>query len=163
VILNHLGKGNFVGEKLLLSQPRTHQVATAVSPVQVESFRRKDLLRRVQQDRPFALQLLKGLAGRIDRHEETIRDFAKERFARRLALVLCRLLPARPISGWVRLEWNPTNPEMARRIGTTRWRISRLVSQFQRLGWLHREKGLWVHREGLEAFLQATSKPRFVG
>jgi hypothetical protein len=73
--------------------------------------------------------------------------------------LLFRLLPGQPGSGWVRLHWNPTNPEMARRIGTTRWRVSRLVNQFRRLGWLRRENGLWVQREGLDAFLHPATAP----
>jgi CRP-like cAMP-binding protein len=154
VILDHLGPGSFFGEKLLLSAPRCEQIAAAVSPSRVESFGRDELLERVQRDRRFAARLLRGLAHRIDRHEQSMRDFAKERPARRLALVLSRLLPDRPAAGWVRLPWNPTNPELARRIGTTRWRVSRLVNQFQRLGWLRRENGWWVRREGLDAFVQ---------
>jgi CRP-like cAMP-binding protein len=160
VILDRLGPGDFFGEKFLLSAPRCRQVAETVSPAKVESFERHELLERVQQDRRFAARLLRGLAHRIDRHEQSIRDLAKERPARRLALLLSRLLPHHPAAGWIRLPWNPTNPELARRIGTTRWRVSRLVNQFQRLGWLRREKGLWVHREGLGAFLQTPEDRR---
>lgn len=160
VILNHLRPGDFFGEKSLLSSPRCGQVAAAVSPSKVEAFGRRELLGRLRRDRRFAAQLLRGLAHRIDRHEQTIRDFATERPARRLALLLARLLPKRPAAGWVRLPWNPTNPELARRIGTTRWRVSRLVNQFRRLGWLRRENGLWVEREGLEGFLRASKSGR---
>jgi CRP/FNR family transcriptional regulator, cyclic AMP receptor protein len=154
VILDHLGSGEFFGEKLLLSGSRSPQVATTVSPAEVQSFGKRELLNRVQRDRRFAAQLLKGLASRIDRYEESIREFAREPIARRLALVLFRLLPDRPATGWVRLAWNPTNPELAWRVGTTRWRISRLVNRFSRLGWLRREDGLWVDREGLAAYLE---------
>ena len=160
VILDHLGPGAFCGEKFLLSVPRCGQVAAAVSPTRVESYRRGELLERVQRDRRFAARLLRGLVHRIDRHEQSIRDFAKERLSRRLALLLSRHLPHRPAAGWVRLPWNPTNPELARAIGTTRWRISRLVNQFHRLGWLRREHGLWIQREGLDAFLQVLKDRR---
>jgi CRP/FNR family transcriptional regulator, cyclic AMP receptor protein len=152
-IIDHLGPGSFFGEKFLLSRPRSGQIAEAVSPSRVESFGRDKLLTRVQRDHRFAVQLLRNLAHRIDRNEQTIRDFAKEPAARRLVLFLSRMLPPRSPGGWVRLPWNPTNPELARRIGTTRWRISRLLNQFQRLGWLRRENGLWVRREGLDGFL----------
>jgi CRP-like cAMP-binding protein len=153
MIVDHLGPGTFFGEKFLLSAPRCSQIAVAVSPSKVESFGRDKLLTRVQRDHRFAVQLLRKLADRIDRNEQTIRDFAKEPAARRLALFLSRMLPHRSAAAWVRLPWNPTNPELAGRIGTTRWRISRLLNQFQRLGWLRREKGLWVRREGLDGFL----------
>jgi CRP-like cAMP-binding protein len=155
VILDHLTAGDFFGEKVFLSGAGT-QVATALSAVRVQSFKKRELLDRIHGDRRFASKLLTNLATRIDRHEKSIREFAAEPVARRLAFALLRLLPQRPATGWVRLAWNPTNPELARRIGTTRWRISRLANQFRRLGWLRRGAGLWVNREGLEAFLRAT-------
>jgi CRP/FNR family cyclic AMP-dependent transcriptional regulator len=156
VILDHVRGGEFFGEKLLLPDSASPQTATTVSRARVQPFGKRELLDGVHHDRRFASKLLKGLAKRIDCHEQSICEFAREPVARRLALVLLRLLPERPASGWVRLPWNPTNPEMARRIGTTRWRISRLVNQFRRQGWLRREDGLWVHREGLDAFLHST-------
>jgi CRP-like cAMP-binding protein len=156
VILDHLSAGDFFGEQVLLSGTRPTQVATALSPVRILSMGKRELLDRVQSDRQFASELLKNLATRIDRNERSIREFATEPVARRLAFVLFRLLPNRPTSGWVRLAWNPTNPEMALRIGTTRWRVSRLMNQFRRLGWLRREDGLWVNREGLVTFLHTT-------
>ena len=156
VILDHLGAGGIFGEKLFAPRPRSLQSATTVSPVRLRPFEKRELVDRMQKDRRFASRVLRGLADRIDRHEQSIREFATERAARRLALVLFRLVPRRPASGWVRLPWNPSNPELARRIGTTRWRVSRLVNQFRRLGWLRREQGLWVRRDGIEAFLQST-------
>jgi CRP-like cAMP-binding protein len=156
VILDHLGPGSFFGEKFLLSKPMNREVATAVKPSSAESFGRHKLLERLRHDHRFAAQLLRSLARRIDTEEQTIRDLTKEPAARRLALFLSRSLPDRPATGWIRLAWNPTNPELGRRIGASRWRVSRILNRFTRLGWLRREKGLWVRREGLAIFLRAT-------
>jgi CRP/FNR family cyclic AMP-dependent transcriptional regulator len=160
LILDYLGAGDFFGEKIVLSGPQTAQVAIAISPARVRPFRKQELLDLVQQDRRFALRLLKALASRLERHERTIREFAKEPVARRLAFLLFRLLPDRPGEEWVRLPWNPTNPELARSIGTTRWRVSRLMSRFSRLGWLRRQDGLWINREAFATYLDANpSRP----
>jgi len=101
--------------------------------------------------------VLKNLALRLERYEETIRDLVTEPTERRLALALARLAPSRPSTGWVRLLWNPTNPELARIVGTTRWRVSHFLNHFQRLRWVRRQEGLWVQREGLQGFLQSTA------
>jgi CRP-like cAMP-binding protein len=155
VIFDHLGRGSFFGEKFLLAKPLCGQVARAIKPSSIEFFGRHKLLERLHRDHRFAVQLLRSLAHRIETNELAIRDLAKEPAARRLALFLARSLPDRRSAGWVRLAWNPTNPELGRRIGTTRWRVSRIFNQFQRQGWVRRGKGLWVRREGLDAFLRA--------
>ena len=154
VILDHLAAGEFFGEKLLLSRCRSRQVATTISPVRLQRFSRRRLVERLQHDRRFASELLKSLAMRIDRYEDTIRELAIEPADRRVALLLRRLLPDRPAAGWVRIDWNPTNPELALRTGTTRWRVSRVINHFRRLGWLRRDDGLWVNREGLTGWLE---------
>jgi CRP/FNR family cyclic AMP-dependent transcriptional regulator len=152
-IIDYLQPGCFFGEKLLLRPRGGKLIARSLSPVEVSAFRKSDLLYHLQRDRRFALQLLRNLAFRLDRYEQTIGDFVTERAERRLARRLFRLAPARPSSGWVRFPFTPTNLELARMVGTTRWRISHFMSHFQQLGWLRRDKGLWIHREGLQEFL----------
>jgi hypothetical protein len=101
---------------------------------------------------------LTNLARRLDRYEQTIEDAIVERTERRLALLFRRFLPARPISGWVQLLFSPTNSELARTIGSTRWQVAHFMSRFQHLGWLQRRPKLWVLREGLQEFLDAAKE-----
>jgi CRP-like cAMP-binding protein len=158
-IFGQLTRGDLFGEKLLLRSPRVYQVAKALSPIEVMIFRKAQFLERLRRDGRFAQQVLKSLALRLERYEETIRDLVTEPTERRLALALARLAPARPATGWVRLPWNPTNPELAKMVGTTRWSISHFLNHFHRLGWVRRQDGLWLHLEGLQAFLQSTAPP----
>ncbi len=102
--------------------------------------------------------LLKGLALRLDRYEQLLADFLAERIERRLARLLSRLTPAKPASGWVRLQFSPSNSELARTIGTTLWQVSHYMRRFQQLGWLQRRPALWVHREGLDEFLESSAR-----
>lgn len=152
-ILAHLTAGNFFGEECFLNPGQRFQVAKSLSPVTVSVFRSSELLDRVQQDRRFALRLLKNLILRLDRCGQTIRDFVTESAEHRLAWLLLRLAPAKPASGWVHLRFSPSNAELARTIGTTRSRISHFLNHFRQLGWLERRPELWVHREGLREFL----------
>ncbi|HUI77589.1 MAG TPA: Crp/Fnr family transcriptional regulator [Bryobacteraceae bacterium] len=155
-ILDYLKPGNFFGEQCLLGPRGQGQIAKTLSPVRVSTFRRADLLDHVQKDRRFSLRLLKNLALRLNRYEESLRDSVTERAERRLARLLFRFLPARAHSGWVRLEFSPSNAELARTIGSTRWRVAHFMGRFQQLGWLDRRPDLWVRVEGIREFLGAT-------
>jgi CRP-like cAMP-binding protein len=157
-IIDYLAAGNFFGEKCLLGSRFQNQIATSRSPVEVLAFRKSELLDRIQRDRRFTLRLLKNLALRLDRYEQALADFVAERTERRLARLLSRLAPARPASGWVRLQFSPSNSELARTIGTTRWQISHYMGRFQRSGWLQRRPEPWVYRESLKEFLESRDR-----
>ena len=152
-ILDYLTPGCFLGEKCLLGTQSSSQTAAALSPVEAVAFRQAELLAEIKRDPRFALRLLKDLAQRLDRYEETIRDLVAAQADVRLARLLHRHTPSRQRTGWVRLPIGFTNLELAKMVGTTRWRISHLLNRFHKLGWLRREEGLWVLREGIRAFL----------
>jgi len=158
VIVDYLAPGHFFGEKCLLGSRYPDQIATSHSPVRVTPFSKSELLDQLQLDRRFALRLLKDLVLRLDRYEQALGDFVLERIEVRLARLLCRLAPAKPGSGWVPLLFSPTNPELARTIGTTRWQISHYMHRFQQLGWLQRRPSLWVQRDSLKEFLESSGK-----
>jgi CRP-like cAMP-binding protein len=157
-IVDYLGKRDFFGEKAFLQREANGQVAKSVSAVEVSTFSKSQLLDRVQHDRRFATRLLKNLALRLDRYEQTIEDFVREPAEQRLARVLFRFLPPRAVSGWVPLRFSPTNSELARTIRSTRWRVAHFMRQFQQLGWLERRPELWVRCEGIRGFLETTTK-----
>jgi len=152
-IVDYLTPGSFFGEQCLLGPRHGGQIATSLSKVRVLAFRRSELLDLLQKDRPFALRLLKNLALRLNRYEQTIRDSVAEGAERRLARLLFRFLPARAGHGWVRLQFSPSNSQLAKTIGTTRWRIAHFMRKFHELGWLDRRPELWVRTEGIKEFL----------
>jgi CRP-like cAMP-binding protein len=152
-IVDHLAPGSFFGEKCILLGPY-RQTAMSLSPGKVLVFRKTELMRRIQRDHRFALRFFRSLALRLDRYEQTIYSFVTDRTERRLVRALLALAPKG--SGWVRLPFDFTNPEMSRMAGTTRWRVSKLLNDFQRREWLRRRDGIWVNREALQEFLAAT-------
>ncbi len=155
-IVEYLGRGDFFGEQCLLGKNGSRLRAKCLSPVEVSAFRKSELLACVQQDRRFAARLFSSLARRLERYVQTVQDAILEKAERRLVLLLYRFLPNRPVSGWVALRVSPSNSELARTIGSTRWRIAHFMGHFQRLGWLQRRPELWVLREGVQAFLDST-------
>lgn len=159
VIVDQLAPGDFFGEKCLLPSGRNDQVAIALSAVIVLAYRKSQLLRGLQRDPHAAGRLLKNLTRRLDRYENAIRDFVTEPAERRLARLLLRLMPARPVSGWIRLPLRVTNGDLGRMAGLTRWRVSHFLNRFRRLGWLTRgPEGLRINREGLKDFLDSPAR-----
>jgi len=156
-ILDYLKVGDFFGEESLLARSQRSQIAKSLTRVAVSTFRSSQLLDRLQQDRLFARRFLKNLALRLDGRRQAIRDFVTEPAERRLARLLLRLTPRQSASGWVRLNFSPSNSEMARAVGTTRGRISNFMTRFRNLGWLQRRPDVWVRREGLREFLELPS------
>jgi CRP-like cAMP-binding protein len=154
-IVDYLGPGEFFGEQCLLGPRYRDQIATCLSPVQVLAYRKSDLPDLLRKDRRFATRMLKNFALRMNRYEEHIREFVTERAERRLALLLFRFAPSRAESDWVRLQFSPTNTELARTIRSTRWQVAHFMRHFQQLGWLDRRPDLWVRRESLRAFLES--------
>jgi CRP/FNR family cyclic AMP-dependent transcriptional regulator len=153
VIFDHLKRGSFFGVQSLFGPNAGRQVATALSQVEAIAFGKSDLLAECKRDPRSALRLVKDLAQRLDRYEESIVDMVTEKTEIRLARLLLRQAPNHPRSGWVRLPFRFTNVELAKMVGTTRWRVSHLLSRFQRLGWLRRDPDLWLHREGILEYL----------
>jgi len=157
-IVDYLSSGDFFGEQCLLGTRRSGLTAKSLAPVKVLAFSKSQLLGRMQHDPRFAARLLRSLADRLGRCQQTFEDAVVERAERRLAMLFRRFLPARPQHGWVRLRFSPSNSELARSIGSTRWRVAHFMGHFQRLGWLERRGDLWVHCEGLRQFLESTAR-----
>jgi CRP-like cAMP-binding protein len=153
-ILDHLGPGSFFSEKVFLDGGAGDQTATALEPVEVVAFRKAELVAQMRANPVFGARMLRDLAARLDRYEQTVRDLVTVQADIRLARLLGRLAPAGK-SGWVKLPIAFTNPDLARMVGTTRWRVSNLLNRFQRLGWLRRTGGLWLRQEGLRAYLNS--------
>lgn len=153
-IIDHLRPGQFFGEKSFLGEHSSQEMAVTLSPVKVVVFRKSEFLRHLQNDPRFANRVLRSLALRLDGCEQTIRDLVTQSTERRLARLLLRVAASGSHSCWSRLPINLTNPEIAKMIGTTRWRVSSLLSSFQRLGCVRREQGLWVNRETLQEYLE---------
>jgi len=157
-IVGYLSPGNFFGEKCLLTPNLPGQIAKSLSLVKVLTYSKAELLRRIRLDRRFSQRLLGNLALRLDRSEVMIHDLITQRAEQRLARLLFRFAPAGATAVWVRLRFSPSNSELAKSIGTTRWRVSHFMHEFQRMGWLERRPHLWIRRESLREFLDQARK-----
>jgi CRP-like cAMP-binding protein len=154
VVLDNLNPGSVFGEKSFLGHPvLKRQTAVAISAAKITLFKKARLAPQMQNDPHFATRMLKALSLRLDGYERVIRDFVREPAERRLAYLLLRIAPSRP--GWVRIPFPLTNPDLSNMMGTSRWRVSHLLNQFQKQGLLRRQPGLWIQRAALRKYLKA--------
>ncbi len=157
-IIDHLAPGSFFAGNAIADKPRPPATALSLAPVSVVVFSKRDFFRRVRKVPGFTSAALQNLFRRLSRYEQSIARFVTAPAEARLASLLFELAPAK--AGWVQLPFALTNPDLAKMIGSTRWRVSYFLNRFQRLGWLRRSHGLWVEKRKLKAFLEKENLSR---
>jgi CRP-like cAMP-binding protein len=157
LILRIAGPGEVVGGLglvMLSPEPATPEALEACELLAWETRVFEDLANRFAPLRRNALRIL---AERLRELEERYRDLATERVAPRLARTLLRLMGqiGRPHGGGVQIGLS--REELGQLTGTTLFTVSRLLSQWESLGYLetgreavrvHDPRGLVALAEG---------------
>jgi CRP-like cAMP-binding protein len=136
-----------------LENSRSDQIVRALTDVVVVSIPEARSTTKVCRDRHLATSIVKGLIQRMLRYEESLIDLVTEPTEKRLAKFLLRF-ETRGLSGWAEIP-NLTNPEIASKIGTTRWQVSRHVNRLKHLNIVRRAEGMWVNFDLLRAFVKS--------
>lgn len=155
-VLDYLRPGDFFGVKCLASGLQEHLVATTLSPVEVVVVRKNRLSRLLRSDVNFTRQLVTSLVTRMDRYERVIESLVTDNAERRLARLLLDSAYTETVSEWIQLKCSPNNSDLAKSVGTTRWRIAHFMRKFQNQGWLERRPELWIRPHAAREFLRTT-------
>src|SRR5690242_14487793 len=155
-VLDYLRPGDFFGEKSLAPGLKEHLAATTLSPVEVVIVRKSRLARLLRSDARFTRQLVMSLVSRMDRYERVIESLITDNAERRLARLLLDLAYTEADSDWIQLKCSPSNLDLAKSVGTTRWRIAHFMRKFQNQGWLERRPELWIRVHAAREFLRST-------
>lgn len=146
VLATH-GEGEYFGELALLDDaPRSASVAT-LEPCHVLVLSRAAFEECLAQNPDLALQLLKGLARRVRRLTESARTLAlKDVFGRIVALLRDLALER---DGALVVEERLTHQEIAKRIGSSREMVSRIMKDLETGGYLETdaERRLVIRRK----------------
>jgi CRP-like cAMP-binding protein len=144
-------QGDFFGERCLVRRSLRMSTATAIHQSTIVRIRTGAMVRILHQDPAFAKLVISYLLSRIGRIEEDFVDQFFNSSEKRLARIL--LLLARfgkhsePKSAVLKLS----QETLAEMVGTTRSRVSYFMNRFRKLGFIHYNGGLQVHR-GLFTF-----------
>ncbi len=137
-ILTIFRAGDFFGEMSLLDgQPRSANVI-AIEPTAVLMLSRNDFESHLRSHPDTALRVLAEMSGRLRRADEVIGNLALLDVYGRVARILIELSTKEGESQdeGILIRERPTQQDLASMIGTSRETVSRVLSEFQRRGFL---------------------------
>jgi CRP/FNR family cyclic AMP-dependent transcriptional regulator len=138
VILNLLKAGDFFGEMALLDdQPRSANVVAAEDST-VLILKRDAFAEHIKKSPATALNMMAELARRLRRADELISNLALLDVYARVAHILIDLAKrdGEEVEEGILIRERPTQQDIASMIGTSRETVSRVLSEFQRRGFV---------------------------
>lgn len=138
MILTIFRSGDFFGEMSLLDgQPRSANVI-AVEDTRIVKLSREDFVHHLEESPSTALNILSEMSLRLRRADEIIGNLALLDVYARLARVLLDLgqREGEDTDEGLLIRGRPTQQDLASMIGTSRETVSRVLSEFQRRGFL---------------------------
>jgi CRP/FNR family cyclic AMP-dependent transcriptional regulator len=138
LVLNIQGPGEYFGELALDEGPRSASVVT-LEPSKLAVIP-NDVMRRFLASHPdAALQLLRGLIGRIRRLTESMKDLALLDVYGRVAKLLLEL--ATEVDGRLVVDVRLTQQDIADRVSASREMVSRILKDLTVGGYIAHEGG----------------------
>ncbi len=164
-----LAAGDFFGEESMAGAGTLRTVtASAITPCTAVKIATAKILRVLQAEHKFATFFLKFMVVRGMRTQADLIDqlfnSSEKRLARALLLMAEYGEPGAPET----LIPQVTQETLADMIGTTRPRVSFFMNRFRKLGYIHYNGGIRVHKSLLNAVLhdtlpeQNTSRPKLL-
>ncbi|MEL7369700.1 MAG: Crp/Fnr family transcriptional regulator [Myxococcota bacterium] len=138
VILTLLKAGDFFGEMALLDDlPRSANVI-ALADSRVLVLKRENFVEHVQNTPKTALNVMGEISRRLRRADEIIGNLATLDVYGRVAHIMIDLAKkdGEEVEGGILIRERPTQQDIASMIGTSRETVSRVLSEFQRRGFV---------------------------
>ncbi len=149
-----LSPGDFIGEESLAGLAEVHlATAAAVTPCRALKFDRKEMVRLLHEQHEFSdifvkFVLLRGVRTQEDLIDQLFNN-SETRLARTLLIMAEFGKPGEPES----MIPPVTQEALADMIGTTRSRVSFFMNRFRRLGYIHYNGRIHVHKSLLNVVL----------
>lgn len=143
VILAILKDGDFFGEMSLLDGKSRSATVTATEPTELILLRRPDFLACLETHPEITEKLLVTLAIRLRRTNRQVESLALLNAYGRVAGVLLQLAEdegVRAEDGTITIQARPILREIANMAGTTRETVSRVFTDLERRGYIHRDE-----------------------
>jgi CRP-like cAMP-binding protein len=146
--------GDFVGEESMAGTPSLRMAtATAITPCSALKIERKEMIRVIHEEHTFSDLFLRFLLERSMRTQADLVDQLFNSSEKRLARILLLMAdfgqPGEPES----LIPKISQETLAEMIGTTRSRVSFFMNRFRKLGFIHYNGGIKVHKSLLNVVL----------
>jgi CRP/FNR family cyclic AMP-dependent transcriptional regulator len=144
-IIGVLNGGSFFGEGCIAGQPLRMMTATAITDCSFLRIEKSAMIAALHEHHDFSEFFVAYVLSRNIRYEADLVDQLFNSSEKRLARVLLLLARVGKEGQPERILPKISHEMLAEMVGTTRPNISRFMSKFKKLGFIHYNGGLEVH------------------
>jgi CRP/FNR family cyclic AMP-dependent transcriptional regulator len=148
-----LGPGDFFGEGGMAGQSVRMGTATAVVPTRLLVIEKNEMIRVLHAEHAFSDRFVSYMLSRNIRVEEDLVDQLFNSSEKRLARTLLLLARYGQEDAPMGLIPKVAQETLAEMVGTTRSRVNFFMNKFRKLGFIHYNGGLQVHKSLLSVVL----------
>jgi CRP/FNR family transcriptional regulator, nitrogen oxide reductase regulator len=136
VLLRVAGPGETLGVIAAVDSARYPATAQAADDCRLLSWDNESILSLMLRFPQLAINALRIVSGRVQEFQDRYRELATERVERRIARALLRLAAqaGRKVPDGIRIDLPLTRQDLAEMTGTTRYTISRMLSEWEQQG-----------------------------
>ena len=140
-LLAVLGPGEIIGELTLFDPGPRSTTATAVSPATLLYLDHQDLMAILDSNPTLAKHMLRALAQRLRRTNESLSDLVFSDVPGRVAKALLDLADrfGTPTDEGVHVPHDLTQEELAQLVGASRETVNKALAEFVQRGWIRLE------------------------
>jgi CRP-like cAMP-binding protein len=141
-IVKLVKKGELLGQRSLISEESTNLSAVAIEDMQVCFIPKQEILKFFNENNQFSLNMMKSVCGDLKDADDNMVNLAQKTVKQRLAETLLKLETDFGIHEDGSLKIQLSREEIAGMIGTATESCIRLLSEFNKEGWvsLHGKK-----------------------
>jgi CRP-like cAMP-binding protein len=129
-------KGELLGQRSLISEESTNLSAVAVEDMQVCFIPKQEILQFFNENNQFSLNMMKSVCGDLKDADDNMVNLAQKTVKQRLAETLLKLETDFGIQEDGSLKIQLSREEIAGMIGTATESCIRLLSDFNKEGWI---------------------------
>jgi CRP-like cAMP-binding protein len=153
-VIGILDQGRFLGEGCLAGQPLRMFSASAIEATTVIRVEKSTMVRLLRREPEFTEVFMAHLLSRNVRIEEDLVDHLFNSSEKRLARILLLLAHFGKESRSESVIPRVSQETLAAMVGTTRSRVNYFMNRFRKMGFVHYNGGLQVHRALLTVVLR---------
>ena len=135
-IVKLVKKGELLGQRSLISEESTNLSAVAVEEMQVCFIPKQEILQFFNENNQFSLNMMKSVCGDLKDADDNMVNLAQKTVKQRLAETLLKLESDFGIHEDGSLKIQLSREEIAGMIGTATESCIRLLSEFNKEGWI---------------------------
>ena len=135
-IVKLVKKGELLGQRSLISEESTNLSAVAVEDMQVCFIPKQEILQFFNENNQFSLNMMKSVCGDLKDADDNMVNLAQKTVKQRLAETLLKLESDFGIHEDGSLKIQLSREEIAGMIGTATESCIRLLSEFNKEGWI---------------------------